>query len=132
MNSNLKIGLLGDSHLIRMSEFIGPEFNIYGKGRQMTPNRKNYQNAMVENDFFVVFMGGNDITGRLGERASSSLSRLCQSFEEINNFSEENQTVLLSCDLVPRLANLGGLTMQTMGYKRDIKLGISVLLRSFL
>ena len=108
MNSNLKIGLLGDSHLIRMSEFIGPEFNIYGKGGKMALNWRNYQNAMVENDFLVVFMGGNDITGRLGERAPSSLSGLCQSLKEIDNFCKENQTVLLSCDLVPRMANLVG------------------------
>ena len=108
MNSNLKIGLLGDSHLIRMSEFIGPEFNIYGKGGEMALNWRNYQNAMVENDFLVVFMGGNDITGRLGERAPSSLSGLCQSLKEIDNFCKENQTVLLSCDLVPRMANLVG------------------------
>ena len=43
---------------------------------------RHYQNAMVENDFLVVFMVGNDITGRLGEPAHSSLSGLCQRFRE--------------------------------------------------
>ena len=103
-----KIGLIGDSHLVRMADFIDECFNLYGKGGEMALNWKLYCNAMVENDFIVVFMGGNDITGRLHENAPSSLKGLCQNFKQMDNFFKENGSVLISCDIVPRMANIVG------------------------
>ena len=100
-----QIGIIGDSHLVRMVEFIDGDFNLYGKGGEKALNWQLYTNALVENDFIIVFLGGNDITGRLRENAPSSLKGLCQNMKQMDNFCKEKGSVLISCDIIPRMAN---------------------------
>ena len=108
MSKTFAIGIIGDSHLMRMAEFMSPDFNVYGRGGEMALNWTQYQKAMSDNDFVVIFLGGNDITGRLGEPAPSSLKGLCNNMREMDVFCKANGTTLISCDIVPRMANMMG------------------------
>ena len=77
-----QIGIISDSHLVRMGKFIDGNFNLYGKGGEKDLNWQLYIKAFVENDFIIVFMGGNDITGRLHENAPSSLKSQFQNMKK--------------------------------------------------
>ena len=72
MSKTFAIGIIGDSHLMRMAVLMSPDFNIYGKGGEMAINWTQYQKAMNDNNFVVILLCGNDITGCLGEPAPSS------------------------------------------------------------
>ena len=50
-----QIGIIGDSQLVKMGEFIDGDFNLYGKGGEKALNWQLYTNALVENDFIIVF-----------------------------------------------------------------------------
>ena len=83
---------------MRMAEFMSPDFNVYCRGGEMARNWTQYRKAMSDNDFVVIFLGCNDLTGRLGEPATSSLKGLCNKMREMDVFSK--QTVRLSAVVI--------------------------------
>ena len=44
-----QIGIIGDSHLVKMGVFIDGDFNPYGKGGEKALNWQLYTNALAEN-----------------------------------------------------------------------------------
>ena len=105
---NFNVGLIGDSHLTRMAPFMQPQVRIIGRGGERASNYARYLQEVRQLDIFVIFIGGNDITGKNGSPASSKLKDLVHDIKSLFSYARSYGVMVLTCDIIPRDANKNG------------------------
>ena len=103
-----EVGFIGDSHLMRMSSFMNSGVRIIGRGGERVANFERYLSEMSDLDFLIVFLGGNDITGRNGQPGASRLCDLVYDIRMLADWARQRNVKVLTCDLIPRTWNAVG------------------------
>ena len=102
---NFNVGLIGDSHLNRISPFMQPQNRIFGRVGERAVNNARYLQEVRQLDILVIFIGGNDITGKNGSPASSKLKDLVHDIKSLFSYARSYGVMVLTCDIIPRDAN---------------------------
>ena len=95
---NFNVGLIGDSHLTRMAPFMQPQVRIIGRGGERASNYARYLQEVRQLDILLIFIGGNDITGKNGSPASSKLKDLVHDIKSLFSYASSYGVMVLTCD----------------------------------
>ena len=106
--SRCSLGIIGDSHSIRMSTFLHPEIRIIGRGGERVSNFERYLEQIQDLDVLLIFLGGNDITGKNGAPGKSALKDMVNDVRALSSWAQSKGVKVLTCDIIPRETNLVG------------------------
>ena len=103
-----KIGIFGDSHVQSLQ--LPENVVALGKGGERARNWRNYTNELRGYDVLVIMIGGNDICPRdIFTPADMSLKELTAEIRDLFSYCQQNNTVVLTADIIPRLNNPDGI-----------------------
>ena len=103
-----KIGIFGDSHVQRLQ--LPENVVALGKGGERARNWRNYTNELRGYDVLVIMIGGNDICPRdIFTPADISLKELTAEIRDLFSYCQQNNTLVLTADIIPRLNNPDGI-----------------------
>ena len=102
-----KVGLIGDSHVVRMKPYIPGYIKVIARGGEQAKNLRNYQEEIKDLDILVVLIGGNDITTRQGTEGRS-IKELTDDIKSLVDYADSIGVKALTCDLIPRANNSRG------------------------
>ena len=104
-----KVGIIGDSHVVRMKPYIPNYISIIARGGEKATNLSNYLEEIQELDILVILIGGNDITQRDGSEGRT-VKELIDDIRNLVNYANKIGLKCLTCDLIPRVNNARGIS----------------------
>ena len=116
-----KVGIIGDSHLMRMKPYIPSHVRVLGRGGERAHNGLRYRKYFDGLDIIVIFLGGNEVTGKDGAESPSTITEFVDDIKAIAAAAKEMDIHCLTVDLVPREANPAGTAMSNQRLLKRFK-----------